>query len=127
MSSCNAAASAAVRACGPIWSNDEAIAINPYRDTEPYVGFVPTVPVNAAGSRIEPPVSLPSAHGAINAATAAAGPPPDPPGTRLRSHGFRVTPNAEYSVVEPIANSSMLVLPKIGSLALRIVRITVAS
>jgi len=35
----------------------------------------------------------------------------DPPGTRSRSHGFRVGLNALFSVDEPMANSSMLVLP----------------
>ena len=65
----------------------------------------------AAGCRIEPPVSLPSASGAIRAATAAALPPLEPPGMRSRSHGFRVTLKALFSVEEPIANSSMFVLP----------------
>ena len=45
------------------------------------------------------------------AATAAALPPLDPPGTRVGSCGLRVGPNAEFSVLEPIANSSRLVLP----------------
>src|SRR5262249_38054577 len=44
---------------------------------------------------------------------AAALPPPEPPGMRPRSHGLLVGPYAEYSVDEPIANSSMLVLPSI--------------
>ena len=44
-------------------------------------------------------------------ATAAAEPPLEPPGTRDRSHGLRVTLTLEFSVDEPIANSSMLVLP----------------
>ncbi len=38
-------------------------------------------------------------------------PPLDPPGTRLVSSGLRVGPNAEFSVLDPIANSSRLVLP----------------
>ena len=38
----------------------------------PYVGFAPTTPHNAAGWRIDPPVSEPSASGANPAATAAA-------------------------------------------------------
>ena len=67
-------------------------------DTPPYVGFTPTVPVTAAGWRIDPPVSVPTASGASNAATAAAEPPPDPPGMRSRSHGLWVGPNAECSV-----------------------------
>src|SRR5579872_2514949 len=45
------------------------------------------------------------------AATAAADPPLDPPGTRLRSRGLWVGPKAEFSVDEPMANSSRLVLP----------------
>ena len=45
------------------------------------------------------------------AATAAADPPDDPPGTRDTSQGLRVGLYALFSVDEPIANSSMLVLP----------------
>ncbi len=56
-------------------------------------------------------MSLPSATGTIPAATAAAEPPDEPPGTRPGSQGFRVGLNALRSVEEPIANSSMLVLP----------------
>ena len=64
------------------------------------------MPHSAAGWRIEPPVSVPIDHGTVPAATAAAEPPDEPPGTRARSHGFSVGPNAEFSVDEPIANSS---------------------
>src|SRR5487761_2713044 len=60
---------------------------------------------------MEPPVSLPSEIGVMSAATAAAEPPDDPPGTREGSSGLRVGPKAEFSVDEPIANSSRLVLP----------------
>jgi len=69
------------------------------------------MPQSAAGWRIEPPVSEPSASGARRAATAAADPPLDPPGVRSSAHGLRVGPKAEFSVDEPIANSSQLVLP----------------
>ena len=62
--SCSSAASATVRAHGPAWSSEEASATRPYRDTPPYVGLAPTVPVTAAGWRIEPPVSVPMASGA---------------------------------------------------------------
>src|SRR5437588_9107850 len=64
---------------------------------------------------MEPPVSVPIAHGASPAATAAALPPEDPPGTRPRSHGFSAGPKALFSVEEPIANSSWLVLPSSGA------------
>ena len=63
------------------------------------------------GCLIEPPVSEPSAHGARPPETAAAEPPPEPPGTRVGSHGLSDGPNAEFSVDEPIANSSVFVLP----------------
>src|SRR5262249_261419 len=59
--------------------------------------------------------------------SAAADPPPEPPGIRLVSHGFRVGPKAEFSVDEPMANSSMLVLPRIGMPAARSRAVTVAS
>ena len=58
-----------------------------------------------------PPVSVPSETGAMPAATAAALPPDDPPGIRVRSHGFFVVKNPLFSVDEPIANSSIFVLP----------------
>ena len=60
---------------------------------------------------MEPPVSEPSASGTIRAATAAADPPLEPPGVRSSAHGLRVGPNAEFSVDDPIANSSQFVLP----------------
>ena len=56
-------------------------------------------------------MSEPSAAGAMRAATAAAEPPLDPPGTRAGSQGLRLGPRTECSVVDPIANSSQFVLP----------------
>ncbi len=60
------------------------------------------MPQKLAGWRIEPPVSVPIAANAAHAATAAAEPPDDPPGTsgRLspkwrsnrRRHGFSTGP-----------------------------------
>src|SRR5579875_2324246 len=84
------------------------------------------MPHSAAGCRIEPPVSVPIAHGARPAATAAALPPDDPPGTRERSHGLSTGPKAEFSVEEPMANSSWLVLPSSGAPAKRSFSTTVA-
>src|SRR5699024_657932 len=43
------ALSLTLRVNGPIWSNDEANATKPKRDTRPYVGFIPTMPQYAAG------------------------------------------------------------------------------
>ena len=88
---------------------------------------MPTTPHRAAGWRIEPPVSEPRASGANPAATAAADPPDDPPGTRPVSCGLRVGPKAEVSVEEPMANSSMLVFPTITAPARRRRVTTVAS
>ena len=48
----------------------------------------------------------------MRAATAAAEPPDEPPGTRPVSHGLRVALKALCSVDEPIANSSMFALPR---------------
>ena len=72
---------------------------------------MPETPQRPAGARIEPPVSLPTASGAIRAATAAAEPPLEPPGTRDRSQGLCVGKKAEFSFDPPMANSSMLVRP----------------
>jgi hypothetical protein len=72
-------------------------------------------------------VSEPSPHGARPDETAAAVPPPEPPGTRSGSHGLWVGPNAEFSVEDPIANSSVFVLPITGMPASRQRAATVAS
>src|SRR3954452_18527914 len=88
----------------------------PHREQRPYVGFTPTVAVNAAGWRIEPPVSVAVAPMHKSAATADAEPPEDPPGTRSvlepsRRQGLATGPKQEVSFDEPIANSSLLSLP----------------
>src|SRR3954453_10974987 len=100
----------------------------PQREQRPYVGFRPTVPVNAAGWRTEPPVWVAVAPRKRGAATAEAEPPDEPPGTRcapsirpldattfepLRRHGLTTGPKHEVSFDEPIANSSLLSLPSI--------------
>src|SRR5271163_2969835 len=74
------------------------------------------MPQNAAGWRIEPPVSVPVAPRQRLAATAAAEPPEEPPGTSfasdpLRRHGDTTGPKYEVSFDEPMANSSLLSLP----------------
>src|SRR5687768_611209 len=69
------------------------------------------MPQNAAGCRTDPPVSLPNAIGTMPAATVAADPPEEPPGTRVGSSGFRTGPYALYSFDDPIANSSQFVFP----------------
>ncbi len=53
---------------------------------------MPVTPHNAAGWRIEPPVSVAVAAGARRAATAAAEPPEEPPGTQRGVPGFCTGP-----------------------------------
>src|SRR5271169_5522977 len=74
------------------------------------------MPQNAAGWRIDPPVSVPVAPTHKLAATAAAEPPDEPPGTSLassprRRHGEATGPKYDVSFDEPMANSSLLSLP----------------
>ena len=98
---------------GPTWSKDDANATSPYLETNPYVGLSPTTPQNDDGSLIDPPVSEPNAQGTKFAATAAAEPPDEPPGTLFKFHGLCVILKAEFSVELPIANSSMLSFPRL--------------
>ena len=77
---------------------------------------MPTVPVMAAGWRIEPPVSVAVAPRHRSAATADDEPPEEPPGTSatlepLRRQGLTTGPKRLVSFDEPIANSSQLSLP----------------
>ncbi len=55
-------------------------ATTPKRLTRPNVGLSPTTLLSAAGSRIDPPVSVPIAAKAERAATAAPEPALEPPG-----------------------------------------------
>jgi hypothetical protein len=61
-------------------------------ELRPRVGFNPTRPQCAAGTRIDPPPSLACAAGTSLAATAAAAPPLDPPALCASCHGLRVGP-----------------------------------
>src|ERR1039457_4731682 len=96
-----------------MWSRERAKAVSPYREPLPYVGVTPTTPQKDAGWRMDPPVSLPSDTTAVPCATTAADPPLDPPGTRSGARGLRTGPKAEFSVDDPMANSSQFVSPRI--------------
>jgi hypothetical protein len=52
----------------------------------------PKTPQQWDGIRIDPPMSVPSSKLVSPLATAVAGPPEDPPGTRDVSHGLFVVP-----------------------------------
>src|ERR1700734_1574341 len=126
------AQSRTVRANGPAWSSEDAKATIPHREQRPYVGFKPTMPQNAAGWRIEPPVSVPVAPTHRCAATAAADPPEEPPGTSFvcapgRRHGDTTGPKCEVSFDEPMANSSQLSLPSMTAPSRHRLAVTVDS
>ena len=59
---------------------------------------MPAMPHMAAGWRIEPPVSVPSVPAHRQAATAAADPPDEPPGTRSSAQGLRTGLKALFSL-----------------------------
>ena len=61
------------------------------------------------------------------AATATAEPPLDPPEISVGFQGLREGPNAEFSVDDPIANSSQFVFPMMTAPAASSLLTTVAS
>src|SRR5574340_1687966 len=95
------AASATLAAIGPTWSRLVDSGCTPSRGTASKVGLKPTTPQHDAGMRIDPAVSVPTAIGTIPAATAAAEPPLDPPGSRSGAHGLTTAPKCGLSLVMP--------------------------
>ena len=95
------AASATVRAIGPVCASDAHDGGEKPGDlgTSPKVGLIPTTPQKADGTRIEPTPSVPIASGPHPAATEAAAPPLDPPLVRSRFQGLRVMPDTGLSAV----------------------------
>ena len=85
--------------------------IAPCRGTLRCVGLKPTTPHSAAGARIDPTVSDPIAAVAIPSATETAAPDEDPPGIRLRSHGFPGVPKCGLMPTIEKANCAMFVRP----------------
>src|SRR5690606_36857571 len=82
-----------------------------YAGTRPKCALMPTLPVNAAGIRIEPPPSVPSASGPRPATRAATAPPDEPPGVQSSRQGLRVIPVSAESVEPRQPNSGVVVLP----------------
>ena len=82
------AASATVALSGPMTSSVGDSGNTPAAATRPRVGFRPTTPHQAAGLRIEPPVSVPSDVRRRPAATAAAEPEEEPPVIRSGFQGL---------------------------------------
>ena len=79
--------------------------------SSPRVGFRPIKLLNAAGTRPEPAVSVPSAKVTWPFATAIAEPELDPPEINRSSNTLEQAPNGERVPTNPVANWSMLVLP----------------
>lgn len=72
---------------------------------------MPNSPQNEAGTRTDPPVSVPSAVSHRPAATADADPDDEPPGTRSGALLFSGVPSNAFSPRMPSETSSVMVLP----------------
>ncbi len=96
-------------------------------EMRPRCAFRPSSPHHAAGMRIEPAPSEPSAAPTRPAATAAPLPPLDPPGARCKSQGLRVVPKVTVSVNGHSVISGTFVLPMTIAPASRRRRTTSAS
>src|SRR5262249_62092725 len=75
------------------------------------LGRCPYTPQKTAGTRMEPPMSLPTSRALSPAAIAAALPPLDPPGVRPRSHGLLARPWMGLADCQSASMGGTLVLP----------------
>ena len=105
------AASATSRVNTLTQSSDRQAGTTPLVPTSPRVGFSPTIPFSAAGTRPEPAVSVPRAKATMPAATATALPELDPPEIRSPPKTLSGAPYGERVPLRPVANWSRLVLP----------------
>src|SRR5256885_17086871 len=98
----SARTSLTVRAIGPTTPSQEnappLAGKCPVAGMRPGVGFNPQIPQKCAGTRIEPPPSLPTPPIEQPDAIAAASPPLEPPALRAESHGLLVFPCRKLSV-----------------------------
>src|ERR1700733_14488663 len=99
----------------------------PVNGTRPQVGFSPTMPQNAEGTRMEPPSSHPTAISTTLDATRAALPLEDPPVVRVRSCGLSTKPVSAVWLPKLIQKLSHTDLPVISAPASRSRVTTVAS
>src|SRR2546428_11075698 len=90
---------------GPVGSGFQDGGKAPAGLARPYVAFMPTMPQQKAGERMEPPVSVPMAPKARPAATAAPEPLLEPPGSISRFQGLRAGWKYEPIVGVPAADS----------------------
>ena len=89
------------RAIGPTVSRLGASGRTPASGIRAHVVFRPATPQQAAGIRMDPPVSEPYATSASPVATATAEPLDEPPGTRAGSSGLTGVPNARLIPLMP--------------------------
>ena len=87
--------------------------------TRPSVGLCPTTPQQAAGIRIEPPPSVPSASATWPAASAAAEPLLEPPGVCPADQGLRVAGPSGLWPKARCPYSGIAVMPTITAPAAR--------
>ena len=85
-------ASSTVSAKTETQSSVRQAGTTPAVETRPRLGLSPTILLNAAGTRPDPAVSVPSASGVIPAPTASAEPELDPPGMSFASNRLRPMP-----------------------------------
>src|SRR5277367_4728295 len=85
----------------------------------PGVGFNPQMPQKCAGTRTDPPPSLPTPPIEQPEAIAAASPPLEPPLDRAKFQGLLVLPLRELLVSYAIKYSGVFVLPRIIAPAAR--------
>src|SRR6185503_1464762 len=121
------AASATVRAMGPVLSSCQSSGAIPAMLTNPLVGKMPTRLLVATGMRIEFPVSVPFPSTAKLDVTDVTVPPDDPPGEKRASYALPVRPNAVDRFVSLAAKSGMFVTPMMIAPAFRSLLTMVAS
>ena len=106
------AQSSTLRAIGPAMSNLRAKGTTPFSGSAPCVGLNPTSPFHAAGTRTDPPVSVPTAAAASPSATDTAAPDDEPPGARSGSSALGGVAVRGFSPSPENASSVMWVLPR---------------
>ncbi len=119
--------SATVRPIGPTVSNVRENSNTPCVGTRPAVVFNPTTPQHAAGTRTEPPVSVPYATSASPKAKATAEPLDEPPGRRDASKGFAGVPAQWFTPSAWRQSSTSWVFPTMRAPRRRAVATTGAS
>src|SRR5450755_1481583 len=127
MLSSSVARSATVRASGAGVSWKCTSGEKPARLIRPVVTRRPKRLLNAAGIRIDPPVSSPIPTSPKLAATPAAVPALEPPDSRAGAYGFLVWSVTDDDENQPAAKSHIAVLARITAPASRSFVITVAS